>query len=123
MRAYESISLHMHAHAALALFYKRLFFFQFLFLILLFSKTNFNYTIYHLFDPIKIPLSCLIGVHFLGGKSPDDTIHLTQPHSMGWRVGGLSNAISDYPNEVSEFCGVSLRSLKKQNNFKLLIVI
>ena len=58
MRAYESISMHMHAHAALTLFNKRLFFLQsfFFFLNLPFSKTNFRYTIYHLFESNKNPV-------------------------------------------------------------------
>ena len=61
---------------------------------------------------------------WLGEKSPDDTNHLSQPHSMGsntacWFIGkyGLSNAISEDPNEVTEVF------LKSQNNFKILIVI
>ena len=51
------------------------------------------------------------------GGSPDDTNHLTQPHSMGsntacWFIGkyGLSNAISEDPNEMPEFIGISLSS-------------
>ena len=115
MRAYESISMHMHAHAALTLFYKRLFFLQSFFLILPFSKTNFRYTIYHLFESNKNPVVVPdLGPFWLGEKSPDDTNHLKQPHSMGsntasWFIGkyGLSNAISEDPNEVNEFCGVS----------------
>ena len=119
MRAYESISMHMHAHEALTLFYKRLFFFQsffFFFFILPFSKTNFRYTIYHLFGSNKKKTVVVpdLGPFCFGEKSPDDTNHLMQPHSMVsntacWFIGkyGLSNAISEDPNEVPEFCGVS----------------
>ena len=116
MRAYESISMHMHAHAALTLFYKRLFFLHFFFfLILPFSKTNFRCAIYHLFESNKNPVVVPdLGPFWVEEKSPDDTNHLTQPHSMGsnttcWFIGkyGLSNAISEDPNEVTEFCGVS----------------
>ena len=108
--------MHMHALAALTLFYKRLFFFQSFFLISPFSKTNFRYTIYHLFVSNKYPVVVPdLGPFGLGGgESPDDTSHLTQPHSMGsntacWFIGkyGLSNAISEDLNEVPEFCGVS----------------
>ena len=104
--------MHMHAHAALTLFYKRLFFLQsFFFKFYLYQKqiSDIRYTI--CLNPIIIPLSCLIWVHFAWA---DDTNHLTQPHSMGsntacWFIGkyGLSNAISEDPNEVTEFCGVS----------------
>ena len=108
--------MHMHAHAALTLFYKRLFSFNLFFSFLPFSKTNFRYTIYHLFgsnkkNPVVVPD---LGPFCFGEKSPDDTNHLTQPHGMGsntafWFIGkyGLSNAISEDPNEVPEFCGVS----------------
>ena len=88
--------------------------FFFFFKFYLFKKqiSDMRYTI--CLNPIKIPLSCLIWVHLVGEKSPDDTNHLMQPHSMGsntacWFIGkyGLSNAISEDPNEVTEFCGVS----------------
>ena len=110
--------MHMHAHAALTLFYKRLFFLQsfFFFKFYLFQKqiSDIRYT-YHLFESNKIPVVVPdLGPFWLGEKSPDDTNHLTQPHSMGsntacWFIGkyGLSNAISEDPNEVTEFCGVS----------------
>ena len=109
MRAYESISMHMHAHAASTLFYKRLFFLQsFFFLNFTFFKNKSNK------NPVVVPD---LGPFWMGEKSPDDTNHLTQPHSMGsntacWFIGkyGLSNAISEDPNEVTEFCGVSLKS-------------
>ena len=115
MRAYESISMRMHAHAALTLFYNRLFFLQSFFFNFTFSKTNFRYTIYHLFESNKNPVVVPdLGPFWMGEKSPDDTNHLTQPHSMGsntacWFIGkyGLSNAIREDPNEVTEFCGVS----------------
>ena len=116
--------MHMLAHAALTLFYKRLFFFQtiFFFKISPFSKTNLRYTLYHLFGSNKNPVVVPdLGPFCLGEKSPDDTSHLTQPHSMGsntacWFVKyGLSNAISEDPNGVPEF--------QSQNNFKILIVI
>ena len=118
MRAYESISMHVHAHAALTLFYKRLFFSQSFFFYFTFFKTNFRYTIYHLFrsnkNPAVVPDLGPVCLEGGGGESPDDTNHLTQPHSMGsntacWFIGkyGLSNAISEYPNDVSEFCSVS----------------
>ena len=107
--------MHMHAHAALTLFYKRLFFLQSFFFNFTFSKTNFRYTIYNLFESNKNPVVVPdLGPFWLGEKSPDDTNHLTQPHSMGsntacWFIGkyGLSNAISEDPNEVTKFCGVS----------------
>ena len=79
--------MHMHAHAALTLFYKRLFFLAiFFFLIFPFSKTNFRYTIYHLFESQQYG-----------------------SNTACWFIGkyGLSNAISEDPNEVTEFCGVS----------------
>ena len=61
--------MRMHAHAALTLFYKRLFFFQSFFLILPFSKTNFRYTIYHLFGSNKNPVVVPdLGPFCLGGK-------------------------------------------------------
>ena len=111
--------MHMHAHAALTLFYKRLFFFQsFFFFDFTFFKNKFQiyniqYTI--CLDPIKNPVVVPdLGPFCFGEKSPDDTNHLTLPHSMGsntscWFIGkyGLSNAISEDPNEVPEFCGVS----------------
>ena len=109
--------MHMHAHAALTLFYKRLFSFNpFLFFYFTFFQkqiSDIRYTI--CLDPIKNPVVVPdLGPFCLGGKSPDDTNHLTQPHSMGcntayWFIGkyGLSNAISEDPNEVPEFCGVS----------------
>ena len=123
MRAYESTSIHMHAHAALPLFYKRLFSCNLFFLILPFSKTNFRYTICHLFESNKNPVVVPdLGLFWFGEKSPDDTNHLTQPHSMGSNTAclfigkyGLSSAISEDPNEW--------RFLKSQNNFKILIVI
>ena len=107
--------MHMHANAALTLFYKRLFSCNLFFLNLPFSQINFIYTIYHLFESNKNPVVVPdLGPFWLGGKSPDDTNHLTQPHSMGsntacWFIGkyGLSNAISEDPNEVTKFCGVS----------------
>ena len=106
--------MHMHAHAALTLFYKRLFFLHSFFLILPFSKANFKYKIYHLYESNKNPVVVPdLGPFWMGEKSPDDTNHLTQPRSMGsntacWFIGkyGLSNAISDGPKEVTEFCGV-----------------
>ena len=68
--------------------------------------------IYHLFESNKNPVVVPdLGPFWLGEKSPDDTNHLTQPHSFGsntacWFIGkyGLSNAISEDPNEVTEFC-------------------
>ena len=112
---YESISMHMHAHGALTLFYKRLFFLALFFKFYLFQKqiSDKRYTI--CLNPIKHPVVVPdLGSFWLGEKSPDDTNHLTQPHSMGsntacWFIGkyGLSNAISEDPNEVTEFCGVS----------------
>ena len=107
--------MHMHAHAALALFISVFFSCNLFFLNLYFSKTNFRYTIYHLFESNKNPVVVPdLGPFWLGEKTPDDTNHLTQPHSMGsntacWFIGkyGLSNTISEDPNEVTEFCGVS----------------
>ena len=113
---YESISMHMHAHAALTLFHKRLFFLAIFFLkFYLFQKQISDNTIYHLFESNKNPVVVPdLGPFWLGGKSPDDKNHLTQPHSMGsntacWFIGkyGLSNAISEDPNEVTEFSSVS----------------
>ena len=112
MRALSCICMHtQHCHYFLSVF----FFVQYFFLILPFSKTNFRYTIYHLFGSNKNPVVVPdLGSFCFGEKSPDDTNHLTQPHSMGsntacWFIGkyGLSNAISEDPNEVPEFCGVS----------------
>ena len=107
---YESICLHMHAHAALTLFYKRLFFsFNLFFKFLLFLDIRFTICL----DPIKIPLSCLIWVHFVW-MSP-----ITSRNHTAWgpirRVGLLvylfdkDNYTKD-PNQVTEFCGVSFRS-------------
>ena len=95
MRAYESISMHMHAHAALTLFYKRLFFLQsFFFKFYLFQKqiSDIRYTI--CLNPIKIPLSCLIWVHFGWGKNHQMTQIASRNHTA-WgpiqRVGLLVN--------------------------------
>ena len=116
MRAYESIILQMYAHAALTLFYKRLFFFQsFFFKFYLFQKQISDIRSTICLDPIKNPVVVPdLGPFCFGEKSPDDINHLTQPHSMGsntacWFIDkyGLSNAISEDPNEVPEFCGVS----------------
>ena len=111
MRALACICMHtQHCHYFISVFFSCIFF-----LILPFSKTNFRYTIYHLFESNKNPVVVPdLGPFWLGKKSPDDTNHLTQPHSMWsntacWFIGkdGLSNAISEDPNEVTEFCGVS----------------
>ena len=100
----------MHEHAALTLFYKRLFF-----LSIFFKKKilflDIRYTI--CLDPIKIPLSCLIWVHFVW-MSP-----ITSRNHTAWgpirRVGLLVNLFdkdnyTEDPNQVTEFCGVSFRS-------------
>ena len=107
--------MHVHAHAALTLFYKRPFFFQSFFFNFTFfkKKSDIRYTI--CLDLIKNPVVVPdLGPFCFGEKSPNDTNHLTQPHSLGsntacWFIGkyGLSNAISEDPNEVPEFCGVS----------------
>ena len=71
-------------------------------------------------DQVFLPGGCnrtqnlRFGPYTIGGISQDDTNHLTQPHTIGsntacWFIGkyGLSNANSEDPNEVPEFCGVS----------------
>ena len=88
--------MHMHAHAALTLFYKRLFFLQsfFLFKFYLFQKqiSDIRYTI--CLNPIKIPLSSLIWVHFGWGKNHQMT-QITSRNHTAWgpirRVGLLVN--------------------------------
>ena len=94
MRAYESISMHMHAHAALTLFYKRLFFLQSFFSILPFSKTNFRYTIYHLFESNKNPVVVPdLGPFWMGGNH--QMTQITSRNHTAWgpiqRVGLLVN--------------------------------
>ena len=100
----RGFSMHMHAHAALTLFYKRLFFLQsFFFKFYLFQKQ-----ISDIRESNKNPVVVPDLVPFwMGEKSPDDTNHLTQPHSMGsntacWFIAkyDLSKAISEDPNEV-----------------------
>ena len=125
MRAYKSLSMHMHAHAALTLFYKRLFFFQSFFLILPFPKTNFLYTIYHLFGSNKkIPFSCLIWVHFVLGKNHQMTQIISRNHTA-WgpirRVGLLVNTA--YPMQSVKArmrCLSSVAFLKSPKIFKIL---
>ena len=113
--------MHMHAHAALTLFYKRLFFLQsfFFFKFYLFSKTNFRYAIYHLFKSNKNPVVVPDLGPFWLGKNHQMTQITSRNHTAWgpsntacWFIGkyGLSNAISEDPNEVTEFCGVSLKS-------------
>ena len=76
--------MHMHAHAALALFYKRLFFLQSFLLNFTFFKNKFQIYDIHLFESNKNPVVVPdLGPFWMGEKSPDDTNHLTQPHSMG----------------------------------------
>ena len=88
---YESISMHMHAYAALTLFYKRLFFLQSFFLNFTFflkQISDIRYTI--CLNTIKIPLSCLIWVHFGWGKNHQMT-QITSRNHTAWgpirRVG------------------------------------
>ena len=105
MRALACICMHtQHRHYFISVFFScNPFFFNFTFFK---NKSNKN--------PVVVPD---LGPFWMGEKSPDDTNHLTQPHSRGsntacWFIGkyGLSNAISEDPNEVTEFCGVSLKS-------------
>ena len=89
--------MHMHAHAALTLFYKRLFFscnLFFFFLILPFSKTNFRYSIYHLFESNKNPAVVPDLGPFWLGKNHQMT-QITSRNHTAWgpirRVGLLVN--------------------------------
>ena len=127
MRAYESISMHMHAHAALTLFCKRLFFLQsfFFFKFYLFQKqiSDIRYTI--CLNPIKIPLSCLIWVHFGWGEN-HQMAQITSRNHTAWgpiqRVGLLVNTA--YPMQSVKTrmgCLSFVAFLKSQNNFKILI--
>ena len=61
-----------------------------------------------------------------GGKSPDDTNHLTQPHGMGsnmacWFIGNMAYPMQSVKTRMR--CLSSVAFIKSQNNFKILIVI
>ena len=89
--------MHMHAHAALTLFlFISVFFFlqSFFFLILPFSKTNFRYAIYHLFESNKNPVVVPDLGPFWLGKNHQMT-QITSRNHTAWgpirRVGLLVN--------------------------------
>ena len=113
--------MHMHARAALTLFYKRLFSFNLFFLL--------NFTFFqNKFQMGDIPSVVVpdLGPFCLREKTPDDTNHLTQPHSMGpiRCVGLLVNTA--YPMQSVKTrmrCLSSVAFLKSQNNFRILFVI
>ena len=109
-------------NAALTLFYKCVIFFQSFFYFTFFQKIFLDIRYTFIMDPIKIPYFIVpdLGPFCLGEKSPEDTIHLTHPHSMGsktacWFIGkdGLSTLNIPYKKRNAPLRTVQLSGISQ----------